>query len=99
VVTKSLVPNPQDWSLEIDIAGLVFLKLASSFKPPKALTKFLDTGPPLIYMGFGSIVVNDLDKFTQLIFEAVGVAGVRALVSKGRGGLSDEDNTRTTSSC
>lgn len=56
-------------------------------------------GPPPIYIGFGSIVVNDLDKFTQLIFEAVGMAGIRALVIKGRDGLSDEDNTRTTSSC
>ena len=55
--------------------------------------------PPPIYIGFGSIVVNDLDKFTQLIFEAVGMAGIRALVSKGRDGLSDEDNTRTTSLC
>ncbi len=45
-----------------------------------------------MYIGFGSIVVDDPDKFTKMIFEAVEKAGVRALVSKGWGGLGD-DNT------
>jgi UDP:flavonoid glycosyltransferase YjiC (YdhE family) len=74
-----------------DIAGFVFLDLASSFKPPEELTKFLDAGEPPVYIGFGSIVVDDPDKFTKMIFDAVKQAGVRALVSKGWGGLGDDD--------
>jgi hypothetical protein len=69
------------------------LELASSFKPPQELTKFLEAGPPPVYIGFGSIVVDDPEKFTKLIFDAVKMAGVRALVSKGWGGLGDESNT------
>ncbi|ORY14926.1 hypothetical protein BCR34DRAFT_598830 [Clohesyomyces aquaticus] len=91
--SPSLVPKPKDWGPEIDIAGFVFLELASSFKPPESLTKFLDAGPPPVYIGFGSIVVDDPDKFTKLIFEATKMAGVRALVSKGWGGLGDDGNT------
>ena len=91
--SPGLVPKPKDWGPEIDIAGFVFLDLASSFKPPEGLTKFLDAGEPPVYIGFGSIVVDDPDKFTTLIFEAVKKAGVRALVSKGWGGLGDDDNT------
>jgi UDP:flavonoid glycosyltransferase YjiC (YdhE family) len=45
----------------------------------------LDAGEPPVYIGFGSIVVDDPDKFTKMIFEAVKQAGVRALVSKGWG--------------
>jgi len=90
--SPGLIPKPEDWGPEIDIAGFVFLDLASSFKPPEELTKFLDAGEPPIYIGFGSIVVDDPDKFTKMIFEAVKKAGVRALVSKGWGGLGD-DNT------
>ena len=90
--SPGLVPKPEDWGPEIDIAGFVFLDLASSFKPPEDLVKFLDAGEPPIYIGFGSIVVDDPDKFTKMIFEAVKKAGVRALVSKGWGGLGD-DNT------
>ena len=37
--------------------------------------------------------MDDPDKLTSLIFEAVGKAGVRALVSKGWGGLGGKDNT------
>ncbi|TID16773.1 glycosyltransferase family 1 protein [Venturia nashicola] len=85
--SPALVPKPPDWGPEIDIAGFVFLDLASSFKPPEELANFLKNGPPPVYIGFGSIVVDDPNKFTQLIFEAVRLAGVRALVSKGWGGF------------
>lgn len=91
--SPGLVPKPADWGPEIDIAGFVFLELASSFKPPESLAKFLEASEPPVYIGFGSIVVDDPDKFTALIFEAVKKAGVRALVSKGWGGLGDENNT------
>ncbi|QSZ35887.1 hypothetical protein DSL72_007009 [Monilinia vaccinii-corymbosi] len=89
--SPGLVPKPKDWGPEIDIAGFVFLDLADSFKPPDDLTKFLDGGEPPIYIGFGSIVVDDPDKFTEMIFEAVKKAGVRALISKGWGGLGGEN--------
>jgi len=85
--SPSLVPKPADWGKEIDIAGYVFLDLASSFKPPDDLSKFLEAGEPPIYIGFGSIVIDDPDKFTKLIFEAVDKAGVRAVVNKGWGGI------------
>ena len=90
--SPGLVPKPKDWGPEIDIAGYVFLDLASDYDPPKDLTDFLDAGEPPIYIGFGSIVVDDPDKFTKMIFDAVKIAGVRALVSKGWGGLGG-DNT------
>lgn len=91
--SPGLIPKPADWGPEIDIAGFVFLDLASSFQPPKTLVEFLDAGEPPVYIGFGSIVVDDPDKFTALIFKAVEKSGVRALVSKGWGGLGDEGDT------
>lgn len=89
--SPTLVPKPSDWGKEIDICGFVFLDLASSFAPPDPLTKFLNAGDQPIYIGFGSIVVDDADEFTEMIFEAVKMAGVRALVSKGWGGLGGPD--------
>jgi len=61
--------------------------LASSFTPEPELAAYLAAGPPPVYIGFGSIVVDDPDAMTKMIFEAVEKAGVRALVSKGWGGL------------
>ncbi|KAJ4264866.1 hypothetical protein NW762_005109 [Fusarium torreyae] len=88
--SPGLVPKPQDWGSEVDVAGFVFLDLASTFEPPKELEEFLAAGETPIYIGFGSIVVDDADKFTQMIFHAVEMAGVRALVSKGWGGLGGD---------
>lgn len=91
--SPKLISKPPDWGPEINIAGFVFLDLASSFKPPEALTKFLEAGEQPVYIGFGSIVIDDPSRFTKLIFEAVKMAGVRAVVNKGWGGLGDEGNT------
>ncbi|KAI8803606.1 hypothetical protein BJ742DRAFT_749002 [Cladochytrium replicatum] len=38
---------------------------------------------PIVYIGFGSIIVPDPDGMTQIIVEAVKKAGVRAILSKG----------------
>ena len=85
--SPSLVPKPRDWGPEIDVAGFVFLDLASKFQPSKELSGFLEAGEPPVYIGFGSIVVDDPDRFTKMIFKAVALAGVRALVNKGWGGF------------
>lgn len=89
--SPSLVPKPRDWGDEIDISGFVYLELASTFTPPPDLEEFLAKGDAPIYIGFGSIVVDDADRFTEMIFKAVEEAGVRALVSRGWGGLGSDD--------
>jgi UDP:flavonoid glycosyltransferase YjiC (YdhE family) len=44
---------------------------------------FLSSGPPPIYIGFGSIVLEDQIGITATILEAVNAVGVRAIISKG----------------
>ncbi|KAF7512700.1 hypothetical protein GJ744_000267 [Endocarpon pusillum] len=86
--SPSLVPKPPDWGPEIDIAGFVFLDLASSYRPPQELVNFLEGGEEPIYIGFGSISgMEDPHAFTKMIFGAVEKAGVRALISKGWGDM------------
>ncbi|KAI0533803.1 hypothetical protein GGR58DRAFT_485207 [Xylaria digitata] len=85
--SPALIPKPNDWGNHIDIAGFYFLNLASSYVPDPELSAFLAAGPPPVYIGFGSIVVDDPDGLTSMIFNAVAETGVRALVSKGWGGL------------
>ncbi|KAJ3098704.1 hypothetical protein HDU97_003789 [Phlyctochytrium planicorne] len=85
--SEALIPKPKDWG---DYIGFFFLDLASNYTPPQDLKDFLEAGPPPVYIGFGSIVVDDPDELTHTIFEAVKKAGVRALVSKGWGGLGGD---------
>ncbi|KAF4123134.1 Glycosyltransferase family 28 N-terminal domain [Geosmithia morbida] len=92
--SPGLVPKPRDWGDNIDISGFVYLDLASTYRPPAELEAFLaDRSKPIVYIGFGSIVVDDADKFTDMIFEAVRKAGVRALVSRGWGGFGGDGGT------
>ena len=89
--SPALIPKPRDWQDYISISGFYFLNLASNYTPPPDLKAFLDAGPPPVYIGFGSIVLDDPDGMTRLIFEAIKQTGQRALVSKGWGGFGAED--------
>ena len=79
-----------DWGSHISISGFYFLPLAANYEPEQELLDFLGTGPPPVYIGFGSIVVDDPNAMTRIIFEAVKKSGQRALVSKGWGGLGTD---------
>jgi UDP:flavonoid glycosyltransferase YjiC (YdhE family) len=89
--SPALIPKPKDWGNQISIAGFYFLSLASNFTPPPDLKAFLDAGPPPVYIGFGSIVLDDPNGMTKLIFDAVRKTGQRALVSKGWGGFGADE--------
>lgn len=88
--SPALTPKPADWMPEITVSGFYFLNLESNYTPEPELAAFLAAGPPPVYIGFGSIVVDDPDGLTQTIFGAVRKSGVRALVSKGWGGIGGD---------
>lgn len=87
--SPALVPKPKDWGPQISISGYCILS-ASDYTPPADLQAFLDAGPPPVYVGFGSIVLDDPAAMTSLIFEAKKMTGQRMLVSKGWGGIGAE---------
>ncbi|MCJ1479192.1 hypothetical protein MMC13_007876 [Lambiella insularis] len=88
--SPALIPKPKDWSSHISVSGFFFLSLARNYTPPADLAAFLDAGTTPIYIGFGSIVLDDPDAMTKLIFEAVKLTGRRALISKGWGGFGGD---------
>ncbi|KAF3037671.1 hypothetical protein E8E12_007149 [Didymella heteroderae] len=61
-------------------AGEIKRKRLMTGSPGKA---FLESGPPPVYIGFGSIVLEDPQRITAAIMEAVERNGFRAIVSKG----------------
>ncbi|KAF7125572.1 hypothetical protein CNMCM5793_001789 [Aspergillus hiratsukae] len=85
--SPALLPKPIDWLTNIDICGFSMLPAPGSFTPPDDLVMFLEDGPPPIYVGFGSIVVDKPTKLTKIVFEAIVKTGQRALVNKGWGNI------------
>ncbi|KFY22704.1 hypothetical protein V493_06383 [Pseudogymnoascus sp. VKM F-4281 (FW-2241)] len=86
--SPALVPKPLDWPEHIDVCGF-FFRDTPKYSPPPDIEKFLEAGPTPVYIGFGSIVIDDPEACTNLILEAVEAAGVRAIVSKGWSKLGD----------
>ena len=85
------MPKPRDWGAHISISGFYFLQSNSEFKPTPDLVKFIEDGDPPIYVGFGSIVVDNPEAMTSMVLEAIRLAGVRALLSKGWSDLGEGD--------
>ena len=83
--SPSLVPKPKDYSSHTHITGYWFLPNSElSYSPPLSLLKFMeDKSKPIVYIGFGSVIVQDSKKMTEKIIRAVKKAGVRAILSKG----------------
>ncbi|GAB1524076.1 hypothetical protein RhiTH_007228 [Rhizoctonia solani] len=72
-----------------DVVGFYFLDLATEYTPPDDLIKFLDAGEPPIYIGFGSIVVENPVEVTKIVLSAITESGVRAVISAGWGSLDN----------
>ncbi|GMH02524.1 hypothetical protein Nepgr_004363 [Nepenthes gracilis] len=82
-----LVPKPKDWGPKIDVVGFCFLDLASNYEPPQPLVEWLEGGAKPIYIGFGSLPVQEPEKMTQIIVKALEETGQRGIINKGWGGL------------
>lgn len=60
-----------------------FFREEPIYTPDAELDKFLKSGPTPIYIGFGSIVMDDADKMTAILLAAIQACGVRAIISRG----------------
>lgn len=74
-----VVPRPSDWTSE-QITGYWFLP-TPSWTPDPALEKFLSTGAPPVYIGFGSIGVREQTRTLEIILRALAQTGLRAVIS------------------
>lgn len=86
--SPSVVPKPLDWADLITVSGYWFLDNPDlKWTPPEGLTDFIAKAKhddvPIVYIGFGSIVVPHPHAMTRSIIKGVLKAGVRAIISKG----------------
>lgn len=97
--SPTVVPPPLDFSDWVRTTGYWFLDESQKYTPPQDLTDFINKarkdGKKLIYVGFGSIVVENPKAMEKSIFEAVLKADVRCILSKGWSDrLNDKDKTK-----
>ncbi|WDQ17260.1 glycosyltransferase [Rhodopirellula sp. P2] len=85
--SPSVIPRPCDWPDHATVTGYWFLDASTEFIPDPTLVKFLQQGPPPIYVGFGSIFGREPRATAERVIEAVRLSGQRALLAAGWGGM------------
>ncbi|KAI8014891.1 Sterol 3-beta-glucosyltransferase UGT80B1 [Camellia lanceoleosa] len=82
-----VVPKPSDWGPLVDVGGYCFLNLGLNYQPPEDFVRWIKKGPQPIYIGFGSMLLEDPKKTTEIILEALKNTGQRGIIDRGWGGL------------
>jgi sterol 3beta-glucosyltransferase len=88
--SRHVLPPPADWPGQIHVTGYWVLDESPNWQPPPALLKFLETGPPPVFIGFGSMSGRDPARTTRLVLEALAKTSQRGLLVTGWGGLETE---------
>lgn len=86
--SPSLLPKPADWDDLQQVTGYWFLDPPPGWRAPADLQRFLDGGPPPVYIGFGSMNAEDPERHTRLALRALELSGQRGLLLTGWGGLA-----------
>ncbi|WP_331739373.1 glycosyltransferase [Streptomyces sp. NBC_01187] len=94
--SPAVVPRPADWRQGMEVVGYWWPAEPPGWEPPPRLRDFLASGPPPVYVGFGSMSPHDPDRLGRLVAHALRLAGVRGVVQSGRAGLHlDGDDVLT----
>jgi sterol 3beta-glucosyltransferase len=80
--SEAVVPRPSDWSDDTFVTGYwnvpPALPPARGWTPDPALASFLAAGPAPVYVGFGSMPVDDI---AEQVVSGLRQAGVRGLIA------------------
>ncbi|XVF37196.1 hypothetical protein REPUB_Repub19eG0125200 [Reevesia pubescens] len=85
--SSHLVPKPKDWGPLVDVVGYCFLNLGSKYQPQEEFVQWIQKGSQPIYIGFGSMPLEDSKKTTDIILEALKDTGQRGIIDRGWGDL------------
>ncbi|GAB1524077.1 hypothetical protein RhiTH_007229 [Rhizoctonia solani] len=88
-ISPTVIPRPADWMANIDISGFCFPNMTKGYDPLRELVEFIESGEPPIYIGFGSIVLENSENMTKSVLGAISQAGVRAIIATSPEGLDE----------
>ncbi|CAN8302598.1 unnamed protein product [Cochlearia groenlandica] len=84
-----VVPKPNDWGPLVDVVGYCFLNLGSKYKRREEFIHWIERGSPPVYIGFGSMPLDDPKQTMDIILETLRDTEQRGIVDRGWGGLGN----------
>ncbi|NUP00107.1 MAG: glycosyltransferase family 1 protein [Nonomuraea sp.] len=94
--SPSVLPRPADWRPSLQVAGYFWPEMRKDWRPPQELVDFLESGPPPVYIGFGSRRIADAARIAALVEQALRQAGARGVISAGWSELAARSETTIT---
>lgn len=88
--SPQVLPHPRDWDVSLHVTGYWFLEPSPGWESPTDLMHFLQSGPPPIYIGFGSMISSKPEETADLVLQALARTGQRGVFYAGWGGLKKE---------
>jgi sterol 3beta-glucosyltransferase len=85
--SPSVLPAPVDWPPNHHVTGYWFLDEPSGWQPPADLVRFLESGPPPVCVGFGSMPGGDPEQMAGVVLEALRLTEQRGVLLSGWGEL------------
>jgi sterol 3beta-glucosyltransferase len=86
-VSGHVIPRPADWPATAHLTGYWFADNAddpdtvAQWTPPRRLAEFVGTGEPPVYLGFGSMPIDDPARLAAAIMTATRRTGARFVVA------------------
>ena len=85
--SRHVIPPPSDWGDHVHVTGFWHPEPPTDWRPPTELSAFLSAGEAPVYVGFGSMTSRKPEETATIVFDALRMAGCRAIVSEGWGGM------------
>ncbi len=88
--SPTVIPRPSDWPDRIHVTGFWFSDPPPGWTPPADLIAYLESGPPPVYVGFGSMPSGSAEDTLKLILKALELSHQRGILLSGWAGIGEE---------
>jgi sterol 3beta-glucosyltransferase len=87
-MSRHVRPPQVDWPAHYHLTGYFFFE-DERWEPQPELVDFIESGDRPVVISFGSMTHEDPGRLTNLLLEAVSLAGCRAIIQQGWSGLGE----------
>lgn len=87
-MSQYVLPPYSKWDNNIHVVGYFFDKNVQNYTPSNELMDFINSGERPIYIGFGSIMSERVEKYLNITLKALKRTGIRAVLVQGWKGFN-----------
>ncbi|NMD38760.1 MAG: glycosyltransferase family 1 protein, partial [Christensenellaceae bacterium] len=88
-ISNVVFPVQSKWDDNIHVTGYFTSQKKLEYTPDPALVEFINKNEKVVYIGFGSMVADNLNRYMNIVIESLKETGVSAVITQGWGEIPD----------